>query len=240
MVKPTISWFGETALLLNWEQKIDPEIHENVLVYEKFVNTTFSEAILETVSTYCDLAIYFKTKDKAEKCYKRLMNAQNLTRSKTDTKHYNWKIPVCYDPKFGLDLETVSLQTNLSKGDIITYHTSALYRIYFIGFLPGFLYLGGLSEKLHIPRKKTPRPKISKGAVAIGGSQTGIYPMDSPGGWRIIGQTPIELFDASASPPVLFKSGDRIQFQVITLSQYTEIARKVKAGSYEIEKTRVE
>src|SRR5690606_12317203 len=112
-------------------------------------------------------------------------------------------IPICYDPKFAIDLDLISQSKNIGVDKIITLHSAPIYTVYFIGFLPGFLYLGGLDEGLHISRKSSPRNRIEKGAVGIGENQTGIYPKSSPGGWQIIGNSPIEIFDKNSSPPCL-------------------------------------
>src|SRR5690606_34339106 len=119
-------------------------------------------------------------------------------------KNSNSKIfhfPVCYEPEFGVDLEYISNEKNMTIEDIITCHHNPIYIVYFIGFLPGFLYLGGLDGSLQIPRKNTPRKRVEKGAVGIGENQTGIYPKSSPGGWQIIGNSPVEIFNKSSSPP---------------------------------------
>ena len=146
-----------------------------------------------------------------------------------------WKIPVCYDAVFGIDLEAISKEKNLSKEEIIKRHSQAIYTVYFIGFLPGFLYLGGLDESLHVPRKSTPRLQIEKGAVAIGGNQTGVYPTESPGGWNIIGNSPIEFFNPKLETPCFAKAGDKISFKPITIQEFKTIKILVEAGVYQIE-----
>ena len=146
-----------------------------------------------------------------------------------------WKIPVCYDAVFGIDLKTISEEKNLPIEAIVKHHSQTIYTVYFIGFLPGFLYLGGLNETLYMPRKSTPRLKIEKGAVAIGGSQTGVYPSDSPGGWNIIGNSPIEFFNPKLKTPCFAKAGDHIIFQPISLSAYKNIKILVEAGVYQLD-----
>ena len=113
--------------------------------------------------------------------------------------------------------------TGLSRQEIIELHSGTDYKIYMLGFLPGFVYLGGLDKRLEVPRLDTPRVKIGKGAVGIGGDQTGIYPMDSPGGWRLIGGTPVDLYDPHREDPVLFKAGEYIRFVPISIMDYYDI-----------------
>lgn len=142
-------------------------------------------------------------------------------------------IPVCYDESFGEDLGLISTELGLSIEEIIEIHSSGTYTVYSLGFLPGFPYLGGLSKKLHVSRKAEPRISIPKGSVGIGGQQTGIYPQESPGGWQLIGRTPIDLFDAKSDPPCLIEPGDIILFERITLDEFDEIQQEIASGKYE-------
>jgi inhibitor of KinA len=161
---------------------------------------------------------------------KTIYNEEKIELFKTK----KWTIPVSYDSSFGIDLELISNKLTISIGEIIDLHTSALYTIHGIGFLPGFLYLGGLHEKLHFPRLTIPRPNIIKGAVGIGGIQTGIYPQESPGGWNIIGNTPLPMFDIHKKPPCLFIAGDKIKFKSVSLDEYGAIKNEVKKGTYQL------
>src|SRR5699024_5992541 len=126
-------------------------------------------------------------------------------------------LPVCYDPLVAPDLDLVSKQKKLSRSQVIAIHCAGEYRVFMIGFLPGFPYLGGLDKRLEIPRKEQPRRKVAAGSVGIAGSQTGIYPQESPGGWQIIGRCPIPLFDPLADPPCPIAPGDVIKFREIGL-----------------------
>jgi inhibitor of KinA len=158
-------------------------------------------------------------------------SADELEKNKTI-----WEIPVCYDVEFGIDLPFLSAEKKLSIKELISIHSNAIYTVYGIGFLPGFLYLGGLSEKLHHPRRDTPRLEVPKGAVAIGGNQTGIYPQISPGGWQIIGKTPISVFDAKRELPCLIKPGDEIKFKSISKDEFDIIKLDFSAEIYELKK----
>jgi len=135
------------------------------------------------------------------------------------------EIPVCYDEMFALDKNYVEEYTGLSFDEIVQIHTQRYYYIYFIGFLPGFPYLGGLDKRIHIPRKRDPRVLVPSGSVGIGGMQTGIYPLDSPGGWQIIGRTPLKLFDINRKDPFLLKSGEGVCFKVIDVKEYAAIEK---------------
>ena len=134
-------------------------------------------------------------------------------------------IPVCYGGDFGPDLPFVAKHTGLTEAEVIALHTGREYRIYMLGFLPGFPYLGGLDERLFTPRLNTPRTAIPAGAVGIGGEQTGIYPIASPGGWQLIGRTPRKLFDPE-SGALPYTAGDRIKFEPITAAEFAALAAK--------------
>lgn len=132
-------------------------------------------------------------------------------------------IPVCYDVSLGIDLETMSAQKNINIDDIIKLHVKQLYDVYMIGFLPGFAYMGIVDEKLATPRLSKPRMHVAAGSVGIAGNQTGIYPLDSPGGWNIIGQTPLQMFNINKEEPCLLKPGDKVQFKSISLDEFNQL-----------------
>jgi inhibitor of KinA len=129
-------------------------------------------------------------------------------------------VPVCYGGELGPDLETVGEEHGMSADEVVSVHSGAEYFVSAVGFTPGFPYLGGLPQRLHTPRRKTPRIRVPAGSVAIGGSQTGIYPFETPGGWNLIGCTPWRLFNPHARPPALLQMGDRVRFQPITAAEY--------------------
>lgn len=186
--------FGECSILIEWPQVISEKTLSNVLLFrQQLKNFDFKEKVY-IKSAYSSILI---TYDSAinnfydEVLTLKSIYSENYFLNKEPSRL--WKIPVCYDTEFGLDLEEISKKNNIEIPSIIKLHTSTNYLVYFLGFLPGFLYLGGLDKQLHFPRKSTPRLKVNKGSVAIGGSQTGIYPNESPGGWNIIGNTPLNF-----------------------------------------------
>jgi len=129
-------------------------------------------------------------------------------------------IPVCYDAEFGPDLAEVAAHAGLGVEEVIRLHSSATYFVYFLGFSPGFAYLGGLPEQLRVPRLPNPRRLVAAGTVAIAGDQAGVYPLDSPGGWRLLGRTPIRMFSPACDPPTRLQLGDRVKFASITRSEF--------------------
>jgi inhibitor of KinA len=133
------------------------------------------------------------------------------------------EIPVCYCPEFSPDLDDVARHAELSTKEVVDLHSAAEYRVACIGFVPGFPFLTGLAKKLATPRRDTPRKEIPSGSVGIGGAQTGIYPLRSPGGWNLIGRTPLKLFDPIKNPPVLLRAGDRVRFRPITREEFDSL-----------------
>jgi inhibitor of KinA len=130
------------------------------------------------------------------------------------------RIPVCYGGTFGPDLDDVAARTELSAAAVIERHTAQEYRVYMLGFLPGFAYLGGLDPGIAVPRRAAPRDRVPAGSVGIAGVQTGVYPLESPGGWQLIGRSPCRMFDPSADPPTLLRPGDRVRFDAIEPSAF--------------------
>ena len=130
------------------------------------------------------------------------------------------EVPVCYDPEFAPDLDDVARRAGISATEVVNLHSTAEYRVACIGFVPGFPFLAGLPKKLATPRRDTPRKEIAPGSVGIGGAQTGIYPLRSPGGWNLIGRTPLKLFDPTRNPPALLQAGDRVRFRAIAREEF--------------------
>lgn len=228
--------FGIHAVLIEWPAQISEDILEDVLVLKEKIEKSNIKDIVQVNNTYSSLVVFY---DKNDDCFisrKSIIDKIYTTSISGFYSHViTWRIPVCYDTHFALDLEAVSVQKNISKSDVVSRHFKNIYTVYFIGFLPGFLYLGGLDKSLITPRKSTPRLKVEKGAVAIGGNQTGVYPNESPGGWNIIGNSPINFFDVSKENPCFAKAGDRVQFYPISLKEYHNIKTLVDAGVYQIE-----
>lgn len=146
--------------------------------------------------------------------------AKTRSRRTRSTSPREIEIPVCYDREFAFDIDDVAQSSNLSADEIGRRHAAAHYRVNCVGFTPGFPFLSGLPAELATPRRTTPRTKIPAGSVAIGGRQTGVYPVESPGGWNIIGRTPLQLFDSNQAAPVLLRAGDRVRFRAITREQF--------------------
>ena len=234
--------YGETSILIEWPSKIDEAIIQDITAFEKLIAK--EQKVISTTIAYNSLLVNFEFRYNYETHYKHANDFSNsikrlkeLYAERKITKNTypkTWQIPVCYDVEFGLDLKELSQIKNISVNEIIKLHTKPSYLVYFLGFQPGFMYLGGLDDKLHQPRKANPRLRVDKGCVGIGGEQTGIYPLDSSGGWNIIGKSPLTFFDISKPSPCFVKSGDKIQFIPISIDDFYEIENQVKSDTYKI------
>lgn len=231
MFSLTYKFYGEKAILIEWDAVISEEILDDIVAFKNLIFAEKNSQIIDVVIGYNSLTIIFK-EFVNQKHIEFLKDLYTLKKEQFKKDSSLWKIPVCYDAFFGIDLDEISLKNNLTIEQIIHLHTNTIYTVYFIGFLPGFLYLGGLDSQLHIPRKATPRLKVEKGAVAIGGSQTGIYPQESAGGWNILGNSPISFFDVNNSSPCFATSGDKIEFVAIDFETYKKIEKEVSFGLF--------
>lgn len=231
----TIFPLGDNALVLDFGNIIDEQI--NKLVHSVFYQLQNDPipGMTEAVPGYSSLTIYYDVlfiRNKLDKqptafhwvceSLKKYISTENI---ETGDPEVLIKIPVCYDREYGTDLDFIASQNNIPIEEIIHLHSSATYRVYMLGFLPGFSYMGLVDEKISSPRKQRPTP-VEAGSVGIAGRQTGIYPFRSPGGWQIIGRTPWKLFDKEKVNPVLFKSGDHVQFYSIRKDEFEDIKNR--------------
>ena len=228
--------FGSIAILIEWPKEINRGVLKNIILFKRKIKTEMADYILDTVPAYNSLTVFFDTnKIKYSGVVKKAKEIYEMEYKNLKLPYKLWKIPVCYDDEFGIDLQEMANSKKISKEKIIQLHSNTIYDLHFIGFLPGFLYLGGLPEELNYQRKQEPRQKIIKGAVGIAGGQTGVYPRESPGGWNIIGNSPIEFFDMDQDRPCFARSGDRLQFVAIDKNDYQKIKSEVELGNYIIE-----
>ena len=230
---PTFRIFGERAILLDWPATINSEVHKEVLIYSDFIRHFFAKEILDVVPTYHSIAVYVAKTVELDQFLQKLKKASFNFSEEQVRRPSIISVPVCYEEPFALDIAEVATANRLTVPQLIQLHTTPLYKVYFLGFLPGFPYLGGLDASLHIKRRNEPRPKIARGSVGIGGGQTGIYPNDSPGGWNIIGKTPLRLFDASKERPTEISSGDFIKFEPITKMEFDLLRIETESGTFQ-------
>lgn len=227
---------GDRALVMSFGDRIDEGINERVQQMAEAIRSRRDPAVIEAVPTFCTVLVHY---DPALRRYASMRGMLGEIYEGLDAKTVRnrriFKVPVCYGARFGPDLCEMEKLLHMDRDEIIAIHSGPDYKIYMLGFLPGFVYLGGMDERIACPRLATPRVRIAPGAVGIGGSQTGIYPMASPGGWRLIGQTPINMYDPYAKNPIPVRAGDYIRFVPIGLEEWYDIRRAVSLGAYRVQ-----
>ncbi len=219
---------GDTALVINFEQKIDRLIHNHVLQLCSYLQSKNIDGILFYVPAYCSLTLgYDLLKWNYEDLVERIKRfAEKIKPDAPPIDGRIWKIPVCYEAEYGLDLKHVATEKQVSVDTVIEWHSARSYYVYMLGFLPGFVYLGDLPSQLQCARKDRPRLRVPAYSVAIAGFQTGIYPMEAPGGWQILGRTPIRIFDPRQEDPFWFRMADTVNFYPVSEEQYLQIAEQ--------------
>ena len=226
---------GDSAVLMEFGQKITEACNDQVQDMVQKIEQANLQGIRDLIPAFCTLMVeYDSSVWETERLIRRLQELQQLKTQAKKRRKRIVEIPVCYGGYFGPDLQTVADHAGMTREEVIAVHSRTPYRIYMLGFLPGFPYLGGLDERLATPRLATPRTKIPTGSVGIGGSQTGIYPMPSPGGWQLIGRTPLDVYDAKREEPFLYEAGDEIQFVPIDSDTYYEIRQEILRGTWKL------
>jgi len=218
---------GDRGLLIEYGDVIDPDVNNKVRSMAMVMAQDAPEGITEVIPTYRSLLIVYDPSitnpvklQEALKTWEARLDDIMIPPPKTV------EIPVCYGGEFGADIAFVAESHNLTVAKVIELHCQPEYLIYMVGFTPGFPFLGGLSEKLHTPRLETPRTFVPEGSVGIANDQTGIYPVASPGGWQLIGRTPVKLFAPGRPNPFLYQAGDRIKFRPISAEEYARISEQ--------------
>lgn len=233
MKNPRFLLTGDSSFTIEFGNEISPQINNDIRALNIAISEANIKGLVETVPTYRSLMVHYKPEiigydELVDKLKAILNNIDNITLSPPTVI----EIPVLYGGEVGEDLEFVSAHCNKTIDEVIKIHTSKNYLIYMLGFTPGFPYLGGMDKSIATPRLSSPRVKIEAGSVGIAGEQTGIYPLASPGGWQIIGRTPLKLYDPNRDKPILLQAGQYIKFKSIDKSEYDKITSQINTNTY--------
>lgn len=230
---------GDMAMQIVYRAEPSESLQSTIQHITKHIEKADIQGVIELVPALQSITVYFNP---ILTTYQNLAaHLSEICRGSHTEERSSFKrtiiLPTCYD---GEDLEVVASRHGLSTEDVISIHSTVDYLVYMLGFLPGFPYLKGLPSVLTTPRLANPRLKVPKGAVGIGGDQTGVYPLESPGGWNLIGRTPVPLFDPEKTNPFLLKAGDYLRFKPISTGEYKEIENLVKENTYKVEVISIE
>lgn len=232
----SIYYLNERSVTIEFGKIISQSLFTRVSAYNNFITNNPFPGFITTIPAYTSLTVVFdpllviQSQLRSADCFEKVsaylahLNIDERIQANHTTEIVS--IPVYYGGEFGPDIMEVAALHQLSTDEVISLHSAAIYTVYMIGFVPGFAYLGGMNNLLATPRKATPRKAVPAGSVGIAGQQTGVYPMQTPGGWQIIGQTPLKMFDAGRAQPSLLKAGDQVMFRPIGLDEFNDI----KAG----------
>ncbi|MCE5038216.1 5-oxoprolinase subunit PxpB [Staphylococcus auricularis] len=230
---------NEETIMIYFEDEIDPKTYDKVQLLVNYIHKQQHEAIVETVASYRAVMLII---DMAVSTPQTVLESLDITEAQLEnmaeekTSKRVIHLPVLYGDEYGPDIEAVAEHNQLSTDEVIRLHTENQYLIYMLGFMPGFPFLGGLDERLHTPRRSEPRTKLEAGSVGIANNQTGLYPSASPGGWQIIGRTPVKVLNMDQDPMVIYQPGDYIKFYEIDQETYDEIVSAQQNGEQVMEK----
>jgi inhibitor of KinA len=228
--RPRFLAAGDTALVVEFGDRVEAEMSARVLALARRVETAAIAGLIETVPTFRSLMVHYDPLiiSNQELRARLAPLLQDLSGEVPAGRH--WRLPACYDPSLGLDLAEVAERTGLSAADVVEAHSGAPFRVYMVGFLPGFAYLGGLPAALELPRRENPRLKVDAGSIAIAMAMSVIYSIDSPGGWNVLARTPVRLWDLRRDPAALVSAGDTVSFAPVSRAEYDALAGKARAG----------
>lgn len=229
-----ISASGDTAVTVEFGSAVNRELSTLVLSADAALGQANFPGVIETLPTFRSLLVQYDPLVTTAAQLIAEISPLLDTLSSVKTQVRKWVVPVCYEEEYAADIAAVATATHHTVDQVIEIHSSVLYHVYMLGFLPGFPYMGDLPEALHLPRLSNPRTRVPPGSISIATSLTSIYPYESPGGWHLVGITPLTLFDLSKPSPALFSPGDQIKFEPITKSKLLKLTREIAHGDYEL------
>ncbi len=231
---PQLFPLGDAAVVVQFGERISPDIHLAIQAFNAYLTQYPFVGLRECVPAFTTLTVYYDpwlvSAQGQHSPYERVCEPLRQRLLAVPTAPVATReiieVPVCYGGDLGPDLAAVAQHTGLTPAEVIARHTSPDYLVYMLGFVPGFPYLGGLDARLATPRRATPRPLVPAGAVGIAGAQTGIYSLPTPGGWQLIGRTPLRLFDPAADPPTLLRAGQQLRFVPIGEAEFQRLSHE--------------
>ena len=217
----TLTRVGDAALAVEFEQRIDPAVNARALAVAAALRAARHAGVLDVVEGFCSVTVVFDPlRTDVPRVAAALETAAERERGGVEAGP-EVALPVCYGGRHGPDLEAVAAFAGCSVDEVVARHSGAEYRVYMLGFLPGFAYLGSVDPRLAVPRRRSPRLRVPAGAVGIAGLQTGVYPLEAPGGWNLIGRCPVRIFDLERAEPFRLRAGQRVRFEPITEAEYS-------------------
>lgn len=226
---------GDRALTIEFGDRIDRELSRDVLRLDRIIRAVPPQGVVETVPTFRSLLVHYDPLVTSRAELERAVGDMTAEDKNGVAPARLWRIPVCYESECAPDLDDVAQITGLGPAEIVALHSSVRYHVYMLGFLPGFPYMGDLPPKLALPRRADPRVRVPAGSIAIATMLTAIYPFESPGGWHLIGATPIGLFDPAGDPPALLAAGDAVEFDPIGADAFKALRKAIEGGGCPIE-----
>ena len=225
---------GDRALVVEFGDRIDRALSDEVLRLDAALRASKLTGVIETVPTFRSLMVHYDPLATSRSLLERAIAARLGREPGSARAATLWHVPVCYEGEHAPDLADVARLTGLTPDEIVTLHSATRYHVYMLGFLPGFPYMGDLPGELALPRRADPRVRVPAGSVSIATRLTAIYPYESPGGWHLIGATPIRLFDPERAQPAVFAPGDAVQCEPVDLATFASIKEAVASGSYQL------
>lgn len=221
LTRPRLHWSGDALVLVEFDARIAPEINRRVVALAGAIGAARVPGVRDVVPAYASVGVHVDPLRFDASALEAVISHDwdRATAPEDDTAAIV-EIPVCYGGAFGPDLDEVATFAAMSPEQVIATHAAATYRVYMLGFLPGFAYLGGVDAAIAMPRRESPRTAVPVGSVGIAGVQTGVYPTECPGGWRLIGRTPVAMFDATRTRPALLQPGDRVRFVPVAADRW--------------------
>ena len=223
-MRPRISRLGEETWVVELEPSLDPQTNDRVLAMARAMDRQKLAGVLDIVPAIASLAVHVEADLIDEDALSATLEHLADVPFEEEASRASHDVPVCYEGAHAPDLQAVAEWSGCSTSEVIARHSGIEYRVFMIGFLPGFAYLGAVDDRIAAPRQAVPRLKVPAGSVGIAGRQTGVYPIESPGGWQIVGRTPIGMFDPRREPPVRMQAGDRVRFVPIDPSEFARLA----------------